>query len=343
MKFKAITIKDIAKALGISVSSVSRALRDSYEISEPTKKKVREYANQHNYRPNPIALSLKERKTRSIGVVFPEIANTFFSQVIDGIESVAYKRNYNVIITQSKESADREDMILHYLTSRSIDGLIISVSANNTDSRVIKNLHAEGVPIVFVDRIFDDIDTHKVIVDNQEAAYQATSHLIQNGYKNIAAIGNNKNLSITLERLEGYKKALNKNNLHIPDYFIQYCEHGGLVIEEVKKAIDNLLKPAKKPDALVLLSDRITTESFKYLQSKGIKIPDKIGLIGFNNSAFAEMLTPSLSTIQQPAFQMGETAALQILEIIESKRPVTRFEIIVLPPTIIERQSSKKG
>lgn len=343
MKFKAVTIKDIAKALGISVSSVSRALRDSYEISEPTKNKVKEYAEKHNYRPNPIALSLKERKTRSIGVVLPEIANTFFSQVIDGIESVAYKKSYNVIITQSKESAERENMILSYLSSRSVDGLIVSVSANTTNSHIFRELQEDGISIVFVDRILDDIQTHSVIVNNFEAAYNATRHLIDNGYKQIAAISNSKNLSISQERIKGYEKALADNRLSISSHFVKYCDHGGLIVDEVKSAIEILLSTSKKPDALLLLSDRLTTESFKLIQSKGIKIPSKIGLIGFNNSSFTEMLTPSLSIIQQPAFEMGETAAIRLLELIESKRPVTKFEKTTLRPKIIVRQSSQKN
>ena len=166
MKFEAATIKDIAKALGLSTSTVSRALRDSHEISPDTKKLVLEYAEKINYHPNPIALSLKERRSRTIGVIVCEIANSFFSQVINGIESIAYKSGYNVIIAQSRESFDREILNLQYLTSRSIDGLIISVSTETTDFSYLNDLHQKGMPIVFFDRIVGEIDTHKVIVDN---------------------------------------------------------------------------------------------------------------------------------------------------------------------------------
>src|ERR1044071_8428612 len=201
MKFEAVTIKDIAKALGLSTSTVSRALRDSYEISPETKKLVLEYAEKINYHPNPIALSLKERRSRSIGVIVSEIANSFFSQAIDGIESIAYKNGYNVIISQSRESHEREMVNLHYLTSRSIDGLIISVAAETKDFSSFKELHDRGMPIVFFDRIVNEINTHKVIVDSYQGAYDATVHLIENGYKQIATLSNNEVLSITADRI----------------------------------------------------------------------------------------------------------------------------------------------
>src|SRR4029078_12606151 len=156
MKFEAVTIKDIAKALGLSTSTVSRALRDSYEISPETKKLVLEYAEKINYHPNPIALSLKERRSRSIGVIVSEIANSFFSQAIDGIESIAYKNGYNVIISQSRESAEREQSNLNYLTSRSIDGILVSVSAESKDFSNFRELYERGVPIVFFDRVVNE-------------------------------------------------------------------------------------------------------------------------------------------------------------------------------------------
>jgi LacI family transcriptional regulator len=197
MKFEAVTIKDIAKALGLSTSTVSRALRDSYEISPETKRLVLEYAEKINYHPNPIALSLKERRSRSIGVIVAEIANSFFSQAIDGIESIAYQNGYNVIISQTRESSERESTNLNYLTSRSIDGLIVSVSAETTDFSSFRELYDRGMPIVFFDRIVAEINTHKVVVDSYRGAYDATLHLLNNGYRCIAAIAGSEYLSIT--------------------------------------------------------------------------------------------------------------------------------------------------
>ncbi len=342
MKFEAATIKDIAKALGLSTSTVSRALRDSYEISEVTKKKVKDYATEINYRPNPVALSLKERRTLSIGVIVAEIANTFFSQVINGIESIAYTNGYNVIITQSKESADREQMILDYLTSRSVDGLIISVAAETTNFEPLKQLYKKGLPIVFFDRIVEDIKTHKVVTDNYSGAYDATQHLINNKYKRIAAIANNTNLSIAKERLSGYRKALLDNGITIDELLIQHCEHGGLIVEEVETAVDQLLKLKKRPDAFLLLTDKITTETFKILKEKNISIPKSMGVIGFNNSKYTSLFSPALSVISQPAFEMGEKAASLLLNLIESKHVVTDFKLESLSPKIIIRESCKK-
>src|SRR4029453_14725158 len=178
MKFEAVTIKDIAKALGLSTSTVSRALRDSYEISPETKKLVLEYAKKINYSPNPIALSLKEKRSRSIGVIVCEIANSFFSQAINGIESIAYDKGYNVIITQSHESYEREVNDLQFLASRSIDGLLIFLSFETKNFDHLLGFKRKGLPIVFFDRIFDNIETHKVVVNNFQGSFDATNHLI---------------------------------------------------------------------------------------------------------------------------------------------------------------------
>ncbi|WP_346236106.1 LacI family DNA-binding transcriptional regulator [Niabella insulamsoli] len=342
MKFEAATIKDIAKALGLSTSTVSRALRDSYEISEATKKKIKDYAAAINYRPNPVALSLKEKRTLSIGVVVSEIANTFFSQVINGIESIAYKNGYNVIITQSQESVAREQMILDYLTSRSIDGLIISVSGETDDFSYLKQLHEKSLPIVFFDRVIEDIDTHKVIIDNFQGVYKATTHFIENKYKRIAAIAGSAHLSITKDRLAGYKKALADHQIAVDESLIRFCDHGGLMVEEVATAVDALLALKQKPDALVLLADKITTETFSLLKKKNIRMPEDMAVIGFNNSKYTSLFSPALSVISQPAFEMGAQAASLLLNLIESKRAVTEFRLECLPPEIIIRESSQK-
>jgi DNA-binding LacI/PurR family transcriptional regulator len=342
MKFEAVTIKDIAKALGLSTSTVSRALRDSYEISPETKKIVLEYAEKIKYHPNPIALSLKERRSRTIGVIVCEIANSFFSQVINGIESIAYKNGYNVIIAQSRESFDRELLNLQYLTSRSIDGLIISVSTETTDFTYLRELHERGMPIVFFDRIVSDIDTHKVIADNYSGAYEATTHLIKSGYKKIAVISSPDLLSISKERIAGYKAALADNNIKADDSLIKYCRHSGMLPEELEEAVNSLLKGKNKPDAIFATSDKLTTGSLRFLKENGLNIPDDIGLIGFSSSDLTELLSPALSIIKQPAFEMGETSVSLLLQLIESKRPVTEFETKALPTEMFIRNSTKK-
>ncbi|MFI5129724.1 MAG: LacI family DNA-binding transcriptional regulator [Chitinophagales bacterium] len=341
MKFEAVTIKDIAKALGLSTSTVSRALRDSYEISPETKKLVLEYAEKIKYHPNPIALSLKERRSRSIGVIVSEIANSFFSQAIDGIESIAYKNGYNVIISQSRESFDREAIHLHYLTSRSIDGLIVSVASETKDFSNFKELHERGMPIVFFDRIIDEINTHKVTVDNYQGAYDATCYLIENGYKHIAAIANSEILSITKDRLAGYKAALAHHGITEKESFIKFCEHGGLNLSEIEQVITELIGLKPKPDAILALGDKLTTGSLRILRARKFQVPDDMGLIGFSNSDTAELIEPPLSIIKQPAFEMGEIATDLLIQLIESKRPVTDFETKKLAPQLIIRESAK--
>lgn len=340
MKFEAVTIKDIAKALGLSTSTVSRALRDSYEISPETKKLVLDYAEKINYQPNPIALSLKERRTHSIGVIVAEIANSFFSQAIDGIESVAYRNGYNVIISQTRESYEREVINLNYLTSRSIDGLIVSVSAETSDFSNFKELHDRGMPIVFFDRIVPELNTHKVMVDSYRGAYDATAHLIQNGYKQIAALTNNSVLSITKDRLAGYLAALADHGLKGNEDFIKYCPHGGLLPTEMEEAMEQLLSGRSRPDAILALSDKLTTGCLRTLKARKIKVPEEIALIGFSNSDLTELIDPSLSIIQQPAFEMGELATNSLLQLIESKRPVTEFTTTTLAPQLIIGESS---
>lgn len=342
MRFEAVTIKDIAKALGLSTSTVSRALRDSYEISPETKKLVLDYAEKINYQPNPIALSLKERRTHSIGVIVSEIANSFFSQAIDGIESVAYRNGYNVIISQTRESHERELINLNYLTSRSVDGLIVSVSAETSDFSNFREVYDRGMPIVFFDRIAPDINTHKITVDNFRGAYDATAHLIQNGYRNIGALANSAVLSITRDRLAGYLAALSDHGLEQKEALIKYCEHGGLVLDEVEKSMNEMLNGPVRPDAILALSDKLTTGSLRTLKAYKLKVPGDIALIGFSNSDLTELVDPSLSIIKQPAFLMGEMATNSLLQLIESKRPVTEFNTASLAPELIIRDSSRK-
>lgn len=342
MKFEAVTIKDIAKALGLSTSTVSRALRDSYEISPETKKLVLEYAEKINYHPNPIALSLKERRSRSIGVIVAEIANSFFSQAIDGIESIAYQNGYNVIISQSRESSEREGINLNYLTSRSIDGLIVSVSAETTDFSGFRELFDRGMPIVFFDRIVSEINTHKVTVDSYRGSYDATMHLAQNGYRRIAAVAGSEYLSISRDRMAGYTAALEEMGIPVEPSLMLHCPHGGLIRQEVDEAIGQLLALQQQPDAILALSDKLTTGCLRVLNARNISVPGNMGLIGFSNSDLTELIDPPLSIIKQPAFEMGEISTSLLLQMIEAKRPPTEFETKSLAPQLIVRESSRE-
>lgn len=341
MKFDTVTIKDIAKALNLSTSTVSRALRGSYEISPETKKLVLEYAEKINYRPNPIALSLKERRSRSIGVVVSEIANNFFSQAINGIESIAYNRGYHVIITQAHESREREMVNVQHLASRSVDGLLISLSSETEDISHLKELHDKGLPIVIFDRITDEIDTHKITANNFLGAFHATEHLISQGYKRIAHITSSHHLSITKERLRGYKEALEKNNVPFDDALVKHCIHGGMIEEEIELAVKSLFDEKHKPDAIFTASDRITTVCLRVMKEAKAK-KSEIGIIGFTNSNFGDLFSPALSVVRQPAFEIGQSATEMLIQIIESKRPITDFETKFLETTLIIRESSQK-
>ncbi len=340
MRFDNVTIKDIAKALNFSTSTVSRALRGSYEISTETKKLVLEYAEKINYRPNPIALSLKERKSRAIGVVVSEIANTFFSEAINGIESIAYNRGYHVIITQSHESGEREKVNVQHHASRSVDGLLISLSSGTVDLTFLKDLYEKGLPIVFFDRITDEIDTHKVTANNYLGALHATEHLIYQGFKKVAHITSAPYLSITRERLHGYKQALEKHHIPFNESLIKYCNHGGMIAEEVEEAIISLFKGKIQPDAIFTASDRITTVCFAAL--KNLKPKKEVGFAGFSNTAVGELFDPPMTVVQQPAFEIGQSATELLIQIIESKRPVMKFETKILDTKLIIRESSIK-
>ena len=341
MKFESATIKDIAKALNLSTSTVSRALRGSYEISAETKKAVLEYAEKINYRPNPIALSLKERRTRAIGVVVSEIANNFFSQAINGIESIAYNRGYHVIITQSHESQDREKVNVEHMAARGVDGLLISLSSESSDISYLKELHEKGMPMVFFDRISTEVETHTVTADNYLGAFHATEHLIYEGYKKIAHITSSPYLSITRERLEGYKDALAKHNISFNESLVKYCNHGGMIISEVEEVIAALFKFKTKPDAIFTAGDRLTISCFGLL--KRMKQKKEAGFIGFSNTQVGDLFAPSLTVIKQPAFEIGQSATELLIQIIESKRPVTEFQNKILETELIIRASSKKN
>jgi LacI family transcriptional regulator len=340
MKFESATIKDIAKALNLSTSTVSRALRGSYEISADTKKQVLEYAEKINYRPNPIALSLKERRSRSIGVIVSEIANNFFSQAINGIESIAYNRGYHVIITQSHESQEREKVNVEHLANRGVDGLLVSLSSESVDLQYIHELHDKGLPIVFFDRITDEIETHKVTANNALGSFHATEHLIYQGFTKIAHITSSPYLSITKERLQGYKEALEKHKLPFNESLVKYCNHGGMILTEVEEAMNSLFKSKTKPEAIFTAGDRLTTVCFGLL--KTMKLKKEIAFTGFTNSNLADLFSPSLTVIRQPAFDIGQNATELLIEMIESKRPVTEFQSKVLETSLIIRESSMK-
>ncbi|MCF0050086.1 LacI family transcriptional regulator [Dyadobacter chenwenxiniae] len=335
-----ITIKDIAKALGLSTSTVSRALRNSYEINPETKKLVMEYAERMNYRPNPIALSLRDSKSKSIGVIIPEIANHFFSQLINGIESIAYNLGYHVVIFQSHESYEREVANTNYLVSRKVDGLLISLSSLTTNLFHFQDLIERGLPIVFLDRVPNGIETHKVVVDNFAGSYEATEHLIKSGRKRIAHLTSPIYLSITTERLAGYKQALEDYGLPFDESYVKYCYHGGKVASENEQAVQEMLEMPEPPDAIFTASDRLTTGCMSVLQNNHISIPEQIAIVGFTNISVAELLNPPLTAVVQPAMEMGQQAVELLIRLIEHPQKTDVFETRSLKTSLIIRESS---
>ncbi|MBS1752310.1 MAG: LacI family DNA-binding transcriptional regulator [Bacteroidetes bacterium] len=332
-----VTIKDIAKRLGISASTVSRALRGSTEINEATKKLVQDLAKELNYTPNPIALSLKEKKTKVIGVIVPEIANYFCSAVIAGIEDYAYANGYHVIIFQSHENYEREVMNIRLLESRRIEGLIISVSNETKNGKHIQELIDRGVPVVMFDRICDEIDTPRVVTDDEGGAYLATCHLIEQGYTKIAHVGMAAHLSVTQKRMKGYTNALREHGIPVQKKWTVSCD---FTAKNIKKAVEKLFKSKPSPDAILAAAERIAIRSFEVLKEMKLRIPEDVALAGFFDNPVSRLIDPPLTSIHQPTFDIGQSAARLMIEMIENNSPEHQFKTIELKTTMDIRASS---
>ena len=333
-----ITLRDIAKVLNLSVSTVSRALTDSYQIGDKTKKLVLEYAKAHNYVPNRMARGLKEGKSRSIGVVVCSIHNSFVSQMLDGIDQFCTANGYQLIIMQSKENWEQEKACVNLLYAGGIDGLLISPTYQTTDFDYLKKLQNDGLPIVLFDRLSEHINTHKVAVDNFKGAYNAVVHLITNGYKNIAHINSNSKLNLATDRFEGYKKALADHQIPYNDNLVKFCDPVNLA-DSLTIAIKELINLERKPEAIFTATDQISTKSLSILNELNYNIPQEMALIGFSNTDLANVLNPALSTVHQPAFEIGNLAAKQLLKLIQNKKYET-FETILLDTELHSRTSS---
>jgi len=339
-----ITLIDIARALNLSVSTVSRALTDSYQIGDETKRRVLAYAKEHHYIPNRMARSLREGKSRSIGVVVCSIDNNFAAQMLDGIDQYCSEHGYQLIIMQSKELFMQEKACVNLLYAGGIDGLLISPTYQTTDFEYLINLQRSGLPIVLFDRLSNQIETHKVAADNFRGAYTATKHLIKNGFTKIAHINSNSTLSIATERFEGYKQALADFNLPLNQDLIRFCDTTTLsnLTKNLEIALTELMSLNQKPEAIFTATDQLSTKCLAILNKLGYQIPNNIALIGFSNTDLADVLNPPLSTIHQPAFEIGNLAAKQLLSLIGSKIDNT-YETILLETEIQVRSSSKKS
>jgi DNA-binding LacI/PurR family transcriptional regulator len=334
---RAATIKDIARKLNISTSTVSRALRNQPDINIETRKAVLQMAEELDYQPNKVALSLLKKHTYTIGIVVPNM-DYFFATAIKGIDEMALEAGYTVMVCQSNESFGREVVNTRRLFESRVDGFIISVSSETKVFDHFKRLQEKDVPIVFFDRDISDLASPKVLLDNFDGAVQATEHLIQQGCQRIAFLGGPRNLSISNTRKEGYLAALKKNSRRIDESLIVHCDFNQ---EYAHVATEELLKQKKKPDAIFAVSDRIAIGAFLAIKEKGLQMPNDIALVGFNNEPITRLLSPSISSVDQPAFEMGKIAAKTFIELINSNNTLAH-ETIMLKPNLIVRESSDK-
>lgn len=334
------TIHDIARELNISASTVSRALNNNPIISEPTRKLIEKTAKAMGYRPNILAANFRTKRTNTIGVMLPLINRHFFSSVISGIEEVAYDQGFTVTISQSNDNFEKETKIAQTLFSNRVDGLIVSIGMQTTNYDHLKLFAEKKVPLVFFDRVVDKIKAHKIIVDDYRGGFKAASHLIEQGGKRIAHIGGPLNLKIYQDRLSGYKDALEKAGIPINESMLV---HNSLTREDGTNAIKRLLQNPEKPDAIFCANDTTALSVILYLREKGIKVPDDIMVVGFSNEPFSEVVTPSISTIKQPGFEMGKKAAELLIKQIKQKDKPVRYKTLVMPTELVVRESSVKN
>ncbi|GAB3649602.1 LacI family DNA-binding transcriptional regulator [Echinicola sediminis] len=342
MKLGQATIKDLAKALNISSSTVSRALKDYPGISEETKAKVKELAKKLNYRPNAVALSLRKSKSFTIGVIIPEVVHFFFSTVISGIEEVAYANGYNVILLQTNESLDREVAAVETMITNQIDGLLVSYSKETTNFDHFKKLMDYNYPIVFFDRLPDLKDTVNVTVDDFSGAYNAVKHLIGQGYSRIVHLAGPENLKISKDRKEGYLKALAEANIPIREEWIIPCPKG--TSDESKEICQKLFDQSDlRPDAVFAANDVAAAGALQAAKAAGLKLPEEFGAVGFSNWQFSSMIDPPLSSVTQPGFNMGEKATQLLLDMIDNRtEDAFKPRNEVLDTGLVIRKSSLK-
>lgn len=333
-----VNLKRLAKELNLAISTVSRALRDSYDISPETKKRVFELAQKLNYEPNPYASSLRKQKSRTIAVVIPEVANNFFSLAINGIESIAQEKGYHVLIYLTHEDYQKEVSIMRHLQSGRVDGILMSLSANTQDSSHIAELHNKGIPIIFFDRVSDAIDTSKVTTDDYDSGFKATEHLIKNGCQHIAYLSFSEHLSITNKRMRGYLEALEHYNIKPDRRLVIQCsiDNG-----EIYPLLRKLLTGKKRPDGIFASVEKLAIASYHICEELKINIPKDIKVISFSNLETASLLNPSLTTITQPAFDIGRKAASVLFRRLEKSKIPFMSETIVLKSVLVPRRSTK--
>ncbi|MEP1487636.1 MAG: LacI family DNA-binding transcriptional regulator [Algibacter sp.] len=338
-KNEQITIHDIARDLEIDSSTVSRALNDSPRVSQKTKKRIIDKANELGYQRNSLASNLRTNTTNTIGVIVPRISRNFFSNVISGIEETAYQAGYNVVICQSLESFEREKKIMDTLLSNRVDGILLSTSMETTTFDHLKPYLNHGGPIVFYDRPCDFENCSSISINDYKGSFEATEHLILNGCKNIVYFSGPQVVSLYQNRKKGYMDALKKYGIA---YRESYCIESILSEKDGIASAKKILK-LKEVDGLYSANDTAAISAMRYLKNQGINIPEDIAVVGFNNDPISAVIEPSLTTINQPDFEMGRIASSVLIDQIKAKNATKKNQSKILDIELIVRHSSKKG
>ena len=313
-----VTIKDIARELGISPSTVSKALKGHPDISADTKKAVRELVEKWNYKPDPIALSLKGGLSKTIGVIVPEIVHYFFSTVISGIEDIAYDSGYHVMFCQSNESYEREVKAVQTLLSSRVDGILVSLCKVTDNFDHFREITDSNIPLVFFDRICDEIETDRVIVDDEAGAFDAVSHLIKTGCRNIVHLCGPENLLIAKSRKDGYLRALRENGITpVPENIIK-CD----TAEEAALIVPALFERAARPDGVFAVNDLTAAEAMRIIKHKGFSVPEDVSIVGFTSGMISDLTDPALTSVEQHGYVVGREAVMLLINRIESKTEI---------------------
>lgn len=340
MKPKAATIYDIAAHLSVSASTVSRALKGDPRVKPATRQRIERAATELKYRPNLAASSLRKGVTRTLGVIVPRIERQFFAQAISGIEAVAKEAGYQVVITQTNESYERERENLAALVASGVDGILLSLSMETPDHQHLQQLLTDGTPLVFFDRVDPKLRASKVVLDDYSGAYLAVEHLIEQGYRRIAHLGGPMHLNIYQRRYEGFADALAQHGLELrPDWVFQ----DNVVREQGEKRAAELFTTEKEPpDALFAASDYLALGALRYLNDQRFAVPEQVGLVGFANEPFTDLVDPGISSVEQFSTEMGRNAAQLLFDQIRADAQPPIIKTITVVPQLIVRASSNR-
>lgn len=338
-KTKEVTIYDIANKLNLSPATVSRALKDEPIVNKKTKKRIFDMAEKIGYRTNNFARNLRNQKTDTIGVIIPRVNSYFMSAVIAGIEMVVKSEGYTLIISQSSEVEKNEATSALTMFNNRVDGLLVSLAYDTKSLKHFEPFLKRNIPVVFFDRVIENNNSYSILIDNKQAAYEATQHLIAQGCRRIVHITASSDLDVYTNRLKGYQQALEDNGI---TYAKGLVLKGNLSLEYGKQAAEAILKMKPRPDGVFVANDNCAVGCMMAFKEKGIRIPEDIAIVGFNNDPVSQVIEPNLTTIEYPGSKVGEAAARQLINHLKNVVPADAVNRIVLPSSLIVRASSLK-